>query len=171
VGQGAVIGCANPASPDFESTLQSLLAASPKMRGIRWILNWPGFITPTRPDQDYLKSEAFRQGYPLLAKYDLVFDLQLNAPQLAEACVTPDRLSSQTCLPAESGWGALARAEFIASVPEVPVCLEHTGMPVIWPLDAEEPDAAALDEWREGMKLMAVSRRPNRLPGSLATSC
>ena len=105
-----MIGCANPASPDFESTLQSLLAASPKMRGIRWILNWPGFITPTRPDQDYLKSEAFRQGYPLLAKYDLVFDLQLNAPQLAEACVTPDRLSSQTCLPAESGgrWPGLS---------------------------------------------------------------
>ena len=61
----------------------------------------------------------------------------------------------------------MARAEFIASVPEVPVCLEHTGMPVIWPLDAEEPDTAALDAWREGMKLMAVSRRPNRLPGSL----
>ena len=84
-----MIGCANPASPDFESTLQSLLAASPKMRGIRWILNWPDFITPTRPDQDYLKVDAFRQGYPLLAKYGLVFDLQLNAPQLAEACVDP----------------------------------------------------------------------------------
>ena len=49
------------------------------------------------------------------------------------------------------------------------MCLEHTGMPVIWPLDAEEPDTAALEEWRQGMKLMAVSRRPNRLPGSLAT--
>ena len=98
--QGAVIGCANPASPDFESTLQSLLAASPKMRGIRWILNWPDFITPTRPDQDYLKSDAFRQGYPLLAKYDLVFDLQLNAPQLAEACVDAGILSSQTSLSA-----------------------------------------------------------------------
>ena len=53
----------------------------------------------------------------------------------------------------------MARAEFIASVPEVPVCLEHTGMPVVWPLDAEEPDTAALEEWRQGMKLMAVSRR------------
>ena len=92
-----MIGCANPASPDFESTLQSLLAASPKLRGIRWILNWPGFITPTRPDQDYLKSEAFRQGYPLLAKYDLVFDLQLNAPQLAEACVDPGSQAKPVC--------------------------------------------------------------------------
>ena len=83
LGQGAVIGCANPASPDFESTLQSLLAASPKMRGIRWILNWPDFITPTRPDQDYLKVDAFRQGYPLLAKYGLVFDLQVFDDTLA----------------------------------------------------------------------------------------
>ena len=92
-----MIGCANPASPDFESTLQSLLAASPKMRGIRWILNWPDFITPTRPDQDYLKVDAFRQGYPLLAKYDLVFDLQLNAPQLAEACVDPGSQAKPVC--------------------------------------------------------------------------
>jgi hypothetical protein len=35
------------------------------------------FITPTRPDKDYLKEPAFRAGYPLLAKHGL-----RSAPQL-----------------------------------------------------------------------------------------
>ena len=131
---GAVVGCANPAAPDFEETLRALLAASPKMRGIRWILNFPGFITGAagRPGMDYLKSQEFLSGYPLLAKYGLVFDLQLNASQLLEA------------------------AAFIAKVPEVPVCLEHIGMPVLWPADQSSLDEAALSQWRIGMQTMGA---------------
>ena len=129
---GAVIGCANPAAPDFEETLKALLSASPLVRGIRWILNWPGFITPTRPDKDYLKDPAFRAGFSLLEKYGLVFDLQLNAQQLPEA------------------------ANLVAAFPGVPVCLEHIGMPVIWPADTDTPDNLALSAWREGMRQMAA---------------
>lgn len=82
-----IVGCANPAEPDFAATLDALAAAANgKLKGIRWILNWPDFPTGgppwNRPGKDDLSDPLFARGFALLAARDLRFDLQCNSSQV-----------------------------------------------------------------------------------------
>ena len=97
----------------------------PNMRGIRMLLNWhevPAYRWAARPD--YLTDAAWRRGYALLAKYGLSFDCQLYPHQMPDA------------------------ADVARLFPEVPMIVNHTGMPV-------ERDGDGLKKWRNGMAALA----------------
>lgn len=84
----------------------------PNVRGIRMALNYhenPLYQMATRGD--YLKDKQWHKGYSLLAKYNLVFDLQVFDSQLDDA------------------------VDLIKKYPDVQVVIEHFG----WPLDISEP--------------------------------
>ncbi len=116
----AIVAFAGLDDPDVER----LLAAhtmSANVRGIRHILNWHPDPKRTYTPRDLLDDEAFARGYGLLAKYGLSFDLQIYPNQMQKA------------------------AALAARHPDIPVILNHMGMPV--DLDRTE--------WRAGMKALA----------------
>ncbi len=55
------------------------------LRGIRHIVNWHANPKWSFTDHDFLSDEAWLNGFPLLKKYDLSFDLQLYPGQMPAA--------------------------------------------------------------------------------------
>ena len=89
------------------------------------MLNWaddPGFRFAERGD--YMQDDQWRAGYRMLARFGGSFDMQIWPWQLAEG------------------------AKLAQDIPEVPVVLNHTGMPRDW-----DEQGTAL--WREGMRAIA----------------
>ena len=104
--------------------VEHLLAAhveSRNVRGIRHILNWHADPARTYMPRNLLEDDGFARGYGLLARYGLSFDLQIYPGQMRQAY-------------------DLARRH-----PDIPVILNHLGMPV----DADRT------QWRDGMALLA----------------
>ena len=134
--------------------LERLAEVSPRVRGIRWILDCAGprmdgtrVTNPaTHPGNlrhdgiDYLEpgtrhAGAFEEGFAVLADLGLSFDLQCAPRQLANA------------------------ADLCSRHPGVPVVIDHLGKPMqlLGPNNSEMvPDEAKLDEWRKGMAAMAA---------------
>ena len=124
---GGVVAGANLDDPRVEPLLEAH-AARANVRGIRQIVNWHADPAKTYGPRDLLLDPQWRAGYALLAKYGLSFDLQLYPSQMTTAA-------------------ALAAAN-----PDVPVIVNHTGMPT-------DRDDAGLKAWRDGLALLA--QRPN----------
>jgi predicted TIM-barrel fold metal-dependent hydrolase len=124
---GGIVAGANLDDPEVEPLLEAH-AARANVRGIRQIVNWHADPAKTYGPRDLLLDPQWRAGYALLAKYGLSFDLQLYPSQMATAA-------------------ALASAH-----PDVPVIVNHAGMPT-------DRDDAGLKAWREGLDLLA--ERPN----------
>ena len=125
-GQGfpqAIVAFAALNAPDVEDVLARHVE-SPNVRGIRHIVNWHPDPKKTYTARNLLDDDAFARGYALLAKYRLSFDLQIYPNQMEQAY-------------------RLAKAH-----PDVPVVLNHTGMPV-------DRDAAGVAAWKSGMHLLA----------------
>ncbi|KAL9186164.1 hypothetical protein ACHAXT_005402 [Thalassiosira profunda] len=139
---------------DVEDELQRLVKASPKLRGIRWILDSVGkfeggttatHVATLRHDgEDYLKSPAFERGLALLEKHNLSFDLQCAPIQLVESA-----------------------AALMGRYPNLKVCIDHLGKPrTVLGTDLLEdgttvnpnviPDEKEMEVWRKGMKAMAA---------------
>lgn len=120
----AIIGYADLGSKDAPDII-ARHAEHPNWRGIRHMLNWsedPKWQFTDR--NDLMTDSQWRRGYRALADHDGSFDLQVWPWQLAMA-------------------GQLAK-----EVPEVPIVLDHTGMPRDW-------DESGIRVWREGMKALA----------------
>ena len=117
----AIIAFAALNDPDVERLLAAH-AERRNVRGIRHILNWHADPKRTYTPRNLLDDEAFARGYALLGKYNLSFDLQIYPNQMQQA------------------------AALAAKHPDVPVILNHMGMPV----DAD------LTEWREGLQALAT---------------
>jgi predicted TIM-barrel fold metal-dependent hydrolase len=102
----AIVAFADPADPGVEAVLEAH-ARYPNVRGIRHLLNYeagaPLYCATTRGD--WLTDRQWRQGYALLAKYGLSFDLQIYWQQMADA------------------------ADLARSFPNIQLILNHTGMP------------------------------------------
>lgn len=124
---GGIVAGANLDDPRVEPLLEAQ-AARAKVRGVRQIVNWHKDPAKTYGPTDLLLSDAWRAGYALLARYGLSFDLQLYPSQMATAA-------------------ALAAAH-----PDIPVIVNHAGMPT-------DRDEAGLAAWREGLTRLA--ERPN----------
>jgi predicted TIM-barrel fold metal-dependent hydrolase len=124
---GGIVAGANLDDPGVEPLLEAH-AARANVRGIRQIVNWHADPAKTYGPRDLLLDPQWRAGYALLAKYGLSFDLQLYPSQMTTAA-------------------ALAAAN-----PDVPVIVNHAGMPT-------DRDDAGLKVWREGLALLA--ERPN----------
>lgn len=120
----AIVAFAALNDPDVERLLAQHVI-SPNVRGIRHIINWHPDPRRTYTPKNLLDDDDFARGYALLAKYRLSFDLQIYPNQMTQAY----RLA--------------------AAHPDVPVILNHTGMPV-------DRDAAGIAAWKSGMKLLAT---------------
>jgi predicted TIM-barrel fold metal-dependent hydrolase len=103
-------------------------AARSNVRGIRQIVSWHADPARTYGDRDLLQDAAWRKGYALLARHGLSFDLQLYPSQMAAA------------------------AELAAAHPDIPVIINHAGLPT-------DRDDAGLAAWRDGLALLA--EKPN----------
>jgi predicted TIM-barrel fold metal-dependent hydrolase len=117
----AIVAFAALDDPDVERLLAAH-SEHPNVRGIRHIINWHADPKRTYTPRNLLDDDAFARGYALLAKYNLSFDLQIYPGQMKQA------------------------AALAAKHPDVPVILNHMGMPV----DAD------LTEWREGLAALAA---------------
>ena len=120
----AIVAFAALNDPDVE-TLLARHAHSKNVRGIRHIVNWHPDPKRTYTPRNLLEDTAFARGYALLARYGLSFDLQIYPNQMTQAY-------------------DLARAH-----PDVPVILNHTGMPV-------DRGADGLAAWTRGMRRLAT---------------
>lgn len=140
----AIVANCNLAADDAAAQLDALKACSPRVKGIRLILDYDGpfdgvnctHIACKEHNTDYLRdpvaSKAFERGFALLAERDLSFDLQ--------------------CCPAQ-----MAAAEaLVKRHPNVRVCIDHLGK--LWRLqvDGGADDAAKLAAWRSAMTGLAA---------------
>ncbi len=120
----AAVAYADLQADDVENVL-ARHCEYPLMRGIRYMLNYANetrFRFATR--NGLMQNPAWLRGYRLLAKYGLSFDCQVWPWQLTEAAI----------LAAEN--------------PDVPIILNHTGMPI-------RRDPEGIEEWRDGIKALA----------------
>jgi predicted TIM-barrel fold metal-dependent hydrolase len=120
-----IVAAANLADPNIERLLAAH-AAYPNVRGIRQILN----VHPD-PFYDYvgrhfMREPEWRQGFKLLEKYGLSFDLQIYPAQMPEAA-------------------AVAHEN-----PDTPLILNHSGM------FADRSSVAGWRAWRDGMRMLAA---------------
>lgn len=123
----AIVAYAPLGDPGVERTLAAHVESA-NVRGIRHIANWHPHANKTYNAADPLQSDAWKAGYALLARYGLSFDLQIYPSQMQDA------------------------ARLAARHPDIPVILNHAGMPV-----EREGDGVAL--WRDGMA--ALGALPN----------
>jgi len=141
----AIVAGPNLAAPDIAAQLDALQAECPRLRGIRYIIDYDGpfdgTTNATHPNMkrhgdgiDYLRDPthlaAFEQGFAMLATRGLSFDLQCAPGQLPAA------------------------AELCARHPGTRVVIDHLGKPRH--LDGSAEDAPKLAEWRAGMAKMAA---------------
>ncbi len=98
--------------------------AYPNVRGIRQMINWHSDMSKVYAPENYLEHDVWKRNFALLAKHDLSFDLQIYAGQMKQAHA------------------------LLAANPDVPVVIDHSGMPI-------DRSLAQLKEWRDGLKLLA----------------
>jgi predicted TIM-barrel fold metal-dependent hydrolase len=119
----AIVAHAELNSPKVGALLEQH-ASHPNVRGIRQILNWHPDPKKTYTPRDLLADPAWERGFALLGKHGFSYDLQVYPAQMAAAA----RLASR--------------------YPDIPMILNHTGMPV-------DRDPAGLQLWRTGMQALA----------------
>lgn len=119
----AIVAYAPLHDPNVEALLEAH-AAHPRVRGIRQIVNWHLNPLRTYTPQDVTQDDQWWAGYGLLARYGLSFDLQCYAGQMA------------------------GLAPLIARNLDVPVIINHVGMPV-------SADREGVTRWRHGMRTLA----------------
>jgi predicted TIM-barrel fold metal-dependent hydrolase len=122
----AIVGFAALNDPTVEGLLEEH-ACHPHVRGIRHIVNWHTNPMRTYSPSDVTQDDQWWAGYGLLGKYGLSFDLQCYAGQMA------------------------GLAPLIERHPEIPVIINHLGMPVT-------SDREGVARWRYGMRSLAAIR-------------
>ncbi len=125
----AIVGFANLSDPDVESILERH-ASHANWRGIRHMLNWSDDKANFRFAEagGLMSDRQWRKGFELIGKFGGSFDLQVWPWQLKEA------------------------AKLGNDIPEVPMILNHTAMPI-----GRSP--GELREWRKGLE--SLGRAPN----------
>jgi predicted TIM-barrel fold metal-dependent hydrolase len=120
----AIVGFAPLHDPGVEWLLERQ-ASYPHVRGIRQIVNWHTNPLRTYTPADVTQDDQWWAGYGLLGRYGLSFDLQCYAGQMA------------------------GLAPLIARHENVPVIINHLGMPVTG-------DREGVTRWRHGMRTLAA---------------
>lgn len=158
---GLVAGAALDA-PDVELLLAAL-AARPRVRGVRHIVNWHPDPNRTYTARDITGDDAFAHGFGLLEKYGLSFDLQAYPGQFAALARLIARHPAVPVIINHAGMGvdltAAGRAQWrdgmaaLAALPQVSVKLSGLGF-ALRPFDAR----AARDRARETLDLFGPDR-------------
>lgn len=120
----AIVAHAQLEKPGIEALLAGH-AAHRNVRGVRQILNWHPDPGKTYTPRDLLTEDSWRRGFARLARHGLSFDLQIYPAQMPAA------------------------ARLAALHPNIPLILNHAGMPA-------EKDAAGIQAWRAGMRSLAA---------------
>ena len=120
----AIIAFAPLHDPNVESLLKAQ-AAHAHVRGVRNTVNWHPDPSRSFVPRDLTQDDRWRHGFGLLGRYGLSFDLQ--------------------CYPGQMQ----GLAPLIERHPEIPVVIDHLGMPV-----ATDPDG--FGQWRKGLKALAA---------------
>ncbi len=123
----AIVAFARLNDPKVEALLETHTQHS-AVRGIRHILNWHSNPYFSYTPANLLEDPQWQAGYALLARYGLSFDLQIYENQMA------------------------ASAALAAKHPDIPVMLNHAGMPV-------NDGDGYLSRWEAGLKALAA--QPN----------
>jgi predicted TIM-barrel fold metal-dependent hydrolase len=112
--------------PDVGAVLEAQLAASSRVRGVRFILSWhPDPKKRFVERNDYMADRQWRRGFARLAPLGLSFDLMLYPGQMGDA------------------------ARLAADFPETQIVVNHAGSPV-------DRDAEGMAVWRRGLQLLAA---------------
>jgi predicted TIM-barrel fold metal-dependent hydrolase len=120
----AIVAFAALNDPKIEALLEAH-AAHPNVRGIRHIVGWHRDPMRSYAARDVTADTAWQAGFSLLKKYSLSFDCQVYPSQFANM------------------------AALAARHPDIPVILNHLGMPIVSDADGEA-------EWRDGLKQLAA---------------
>ena len=139
----AYVASCDLSRPDAQAALEALVAASARVRGVRWITNWAGALgererpvasraTWPRVAHDYSPDPQFEAGLALLPKFGLSFDLQANPSQLRR-------------------W-----SDVLGRHPAVPTVLDHIGSLRSLAGDGNAADQEQLAEWRDGMQALSA---------------
>lgn len=120
----AIIAFAALNDPDLERLLAHH-AAHANVRGIRHIVGWHPDPVKSYAKRDVIRDAGWQAGFGLLRKYNLSFDCQIYPSQFG------------------------AFAALAARHPDVPVILNHLGMPIL-----ADPDGESM--WRDGLKTLAA---------------
>ncbi len=120
----AIVAYADLTDPDVDGLLAAH-ARHPRVRGIRQIVNWHADPKRTYGADDPTLDPAWERGFARLAQYQLSFDLQCYPGQMAHI------------------------AHILACHPDVPVIVNHLGMPVL-------SDPAGYKDWRGGLTWLAA---------------
>ncbi len=127
------------ASPTAQEQLAAHTAL-PTVRGVRDILNWhPDPLYTHRNRADLMTDPAWRAGLAAVAEAGLSFDLQ----------VFPSQLQAAAALAADHG--------------DLPIVLDHAGMPI-------ERDRGALDRWKRDLTVFAAEPRTTVKISALGTN-
>ena len=121
----AIVAFAALDDPNVEKLLEAH-AAHPNVRGIRHIVNWHKDPKRSYTGRDVTTDPQWAMGFAALGKYRLSFDLQAYPGQF------------------------VGLANLIAHHPEIPVVVNHAGMPV-------DTDEAGKALWRSSMRVLAAS--------------
>ncbi|MGR6329892.1 amidohydrolase family protein [Sphingomonas sp. XXL09] len=105
-------------------TVLAQQAAHARVRGIRHIVNWHPDVRRSYTARDLTQDPEWQAGFAVLGRHGLSFDLQ--------------------CYPGQMP----GLVPLLARHPEVPVMINHLGMPVL-----SDPDGVA--DWRAGMAALA----------------
>jgi predicted TIM-barrel fold metal-dependent hydrolase len=100
-----IVAYADLSDPQVDRTLTAH-AAFKNTRGIRHILNRHPNPGVNFVDRDYMREEAWQQGFGRLRSHGLSFDMQLYAPQMPDGAATARRH------------------------PDIQIIINHTGMPL-----------------------------------------
>ncbi len=119
----AIIAFASLSEPDV-GTFLARHAEHGRVRGIRHIVNWHPDPRRSYTAVDLTRTDRWAAGFARLADHGLSFDLQ--------------------CYPRQM----IAVARIAQRSPEVPVMVNHLGMPVL-------TDTDGLSDWRRGMAALA----------------
>ena len=120
----AIVAFAALDDPEVEKLLEAH-AAHPNVRGIRHIVNWHKDPRRSYTPRDVTTDPRWAKGFAALGNYRLSFDLQAYPSQFA------------------------GLAGLMARHPEIPVVVNHAGMPV-------DTDEAGMALWRSGMRALAA---------------
>ena len=99
----AIVASADLSAPDVEALLERH-ADFPVLRGIRQVVNRHPIPLYNYVDRDFMREPAWQQGFKLLARFGLSFDMQLYPHQFGEA------------------------AAIAAANPDTPIIVNHAGM-------------------------------------------
>eukprot|EP00978_Attheya_sp_CCMP212_P001030 scaffold2113_cov63-Attheya_sp.AAC.12 len=141
----AIVANCDLSRADAATLLDQIVAASPRVRGVRYILDYDGpfdgGMNPTHVacknhDTDYLRDPVaapdFEKGFALLERRGLSFDLQ--------------------CCPAQMG----AAEALFRRYPGVQVVINHLGKPSKLRGDGSAQDEAKISSWRSAMTRLAA---------------